>query len=96
MSPLLRAGDLVLVDPDAYLGRSPAEGEIVVAPDPRVPARLLVKRIESIDPVGWLLLAGDRAEGSTDSRTFGPVDPASVTGRAWARYWPPSRVGPLR
>jgi nickel-type superoxide dismutase maturation protease len=96
MSPLLRAGDLVLVDPAAYRARAPAQGEIVVASDPRSPDRLLIKRVGSIDPVGWLVLSGDHADGSTDSRAFGPVDPASVRGQAWARYWPPGRVGLLR
>jgi nickel-type superoxide dismutase maturation protease len=93
MAPLLRAGDWVLVDPDAYGARSPRPGELVIVADPRDPRRVLVKRVAGVAPGGLLELAGDNPGASTDSRVFGPVDPGSVRGRPWARYWPPGRVG---
>ena len=96
MSPGLRRGDWVLVDPQAYRRQRPSVGEIAVVPDPRAPERRLVKRVESVDEDGRLTLAGDDPERSTDSRTFGPVDPETVLGRAWARYWPLRRVGRIR
>lgn len=96
MEPTVRAGDWLLVDPDAYAGRRPAPGELVLAPDPREGDRLLIKRVESIEPDGWLRLAGDAFDRSTDSRVFGAVDPATVGGRPWFRYWPPRRIGRLR
>ena len=39
---------------------------------------------------------GDNRAHTTDSRTFGPVDAARIVGRAWFRYWPLSKVGPVR
>jgi nickel-type superoxide dismutase maturation protease len=96
MSPGLRPGDWLLVDPSAYRGRAPRPGEVVVLPDPREPARLLVKRVTSVDEHGGLEINGDDAARSTDSAVFGRVPAASVVGRAWARYWPPHRWGSVR
>jgi len=93
MEPTVAAGDWLLVDPHAYAHRPPAPGELVMAPDPRRDDRLLIKRVESVDPAGALHLAGDDPEHSTDSRVFGAVDPATVVGAPWFRYWPPTRIG---
>ena len=93
MAPTLLQGDWLLADPAAFRSRSPRKGELIVVPDPRRPSRLLVKRVESVDPDGWLRLAGDAPQASTDSRTFGSVDPATVAAGPWFRYWPPRRVG---
>lgn len=96
MEPTVDAGDWLLVDPDAYINRSPVPGDLVLAPDPREDDRLLIKRVASVDPDGWLRLAGDDPDRSTDSRAFGAVEPASVVGAPWFRYWPPKRVGRVR
>lgn len=93
MSPTLRAGDWLLVDPDAFDVALPAPSDLVVFPDPRTPARLLVKRVVARDGVGDLVVAGDAPAASTDSRTFGAIDTASVAGRPWFRYWPLMRIG---
>lgn len=96
MAPTLLPGDWLLADPDAYRKRAPRGGELVLLPDPREPSRLLVKRAVGLDEQGRLLVAGDDPSASTDSRTFGAVDPAAVEGRPWFRYWPPRRLGRLR
>jgi nickel-type superoxide dismutase maturation protease len=96
MAPSLLPGDWLLVDPLAYRVRSPRVGEIVVVPDPREPARWLIKRVDAVEGDGRLRLAGDAPAASTDSRVFGTVAPESLLGRAWLRYWPPRRFGPLR
>ncbi len=96
MVPTLSPGDWLLVDPLAYRDRGPAVGDIVVAPDPREPGRLLVKRVGGVATDGSLELRGDAPDASTDSRAFGPLPPSAVTGRAWARYWPLTRMGRLR
>jgi len=95
MAPLLRHGDWILVDPDAYRARLARPRELVIVGDPRDPQRVLVKRVAGVDPGGFLEVVGDNPAASTDSRVFGPVDPGSVLGRPWARYWPPHRVGLL-
>jgi nickel-type superoxide dismutase maturation protease len=96
MAPNLRAGDWLLVDPEAYRRRVPRAGELALVCDPRRPDRLLVKRVASVLSDGALEVVGDDPAASTDSRTFGAVDPASVAGRPWFRYWPPERIGRIR
>jgi len=88
MEPTLQPGDWLLVDPTAYRRRAPRPGQLIVAPDPRQPERELVKRVAAVDLDGRLLLAGDARDASTDSRTFGAVDPATVRGRPWFRVKP--------
>ncbi|MBA2557730.1 MAG: hypothetical protein H0V12_10385 [Chloroflexi bacterium] len=107
MRPTLLPGDWLLVNPDAFCRRRlrrshrcrrrvPAPGELVVIPDPRAPARWLVKRVSAVAEDGRLHLAGDDPDRSTDSRKFGTVAPTAVIGRPWLRYWPPSRAGRVR
>ena len=91
MEPTLREGDWIIV---ARLGRSPRVGEIVLAPDPRFPDRLVLKRVANVAD-GACTLLGDRPESSTDSREFGPVAVGEVLGRAVFRYAPLGRAGPL-
>ena len=95
MEPALEAGDWLLVDPDAYAGRAPSRADLVLAPDPREPARLLIKRVGSVAADGSLELLGDAPDASTDSRAFGSIAPSSVRGRPWFRYWPVGRIGRL-
>ncbi len=92
MRPALEPGDrLLLVRRCSY-----RPGAVVAVPDPRAPERLLVKRVERVLPDGRLEVLGDDPSASTDSRAFGPVDPALVRGRAVWRYAPPERTGPVR
>jgi signal peptidase I len=42
MRPTLEPGDWLLVDPLAYGRSPPAVGDLVLVPDPRMPARLRV------------------------------------------------------
>jgi len=44
---------------------------------------------------GQLFVMGDHRGDSQDSRVFGPIDKASVIGRALIRYWPLANFGPL-
>ncbi len=92
MEPTLRAGDWLLV---RRTGRPPRLGELVVAPDPREPARLVVKRVRSVtgDAVS---IEGDDHDASTDSRTYGPIPAGSIVGQPLLRYAPLRRFGPVR
>jgi nickel-type superoxide dismutase maturation protease len=95
MAPLLRPGDWLLVDPDAYRGRTARPSDLVALLDPRSPDRWLVKRVARLGPDGRLVVTGDNPGQSTDSREFGPIEAASILGRPWLRYWPPRRIGPI-
>ena len=44
-------------------------------------------------PKGSLFLMGDNRGNSDDSRYWGPVPDDWVIGKAFATYWPPSRIG---
>lgn len=94
MEPTFSDGDWLLV---RRLRRPPREGEVVVATDPRWPARLLVKRVHSV--VGdRVTVRGDHADPaeSTDSRQFGPIPGSAVVGRPLLRYAPLHRFGLVR
>lgn len=95
MAPTLLPGDRVLVVRMPWRRRH-GPGQLVAARDPREPARLLLKRVSSVDAGGEVSLAGDNPAESTDSRTFGPVPRRSVLGRAVYRYAPFDRAGRIR
>jgi nickel-type superoxide dismutase maturation protease len=91
MEPALREGDWLLVLPPRRVVRS---GEVVVVRDPRERSRLLLKRVRDVTPDG-VVVHGDQAEHSTDSRAFGAVPLGDVVGRAAFRYAPLHRIGPV-
>jgi signal peptidase I len=91
MVPTLEPGDRLVVETWTYRHRPPRVGEVVVTPDPRSPARELVKRVAAVKG-GRVTLRGDAAR-STDSRRFGAVPVREVRTRAALRYWPLRRAG---
>ena len=97
MAPTLLDGDRLLVMSRPW-GASTriVVGDIVAVADPRLPSRVLVKRVASIDRSEQTIdVLGDAPDASTDSRQFGPVPLASVIGRVVHRYGPPARTGPV-
>ena len=70
-------------------------GSVVALPDPRVPERMLVKRVHS-QGRGGIVVRGDNETASTDSRTFGVVPPPAIAGRVVYRYFPADVAGRVR
>jgi nickel-type superoxide dismutase maturation protease len=88
MEPALHDGDWLIVDIRAYTKRMPGPGDVVVARDPRLPEREIIKRVERIDiETNLTWLTGDNREMSTDSRHFGPVTRGQLVGQVRWRYW---------
>ena len=93
MAPTLDPGDRVVVVRLPRWWRL-APGQLVAVPDPRVPSRLLVKRVAAVSgPTAEV--RGDNEAASTDSRHFGPVSRRRVVGRVLYRYAPAGRTGRL-
>ena len=88
MSPVLEAGERLVVVPMGTV----RSGQLVAVRDPRLPTRVLVKRVHAIDRDG-IDVRGDNPGASTDSRQFGPVAPGAIIGRVVYRYHPPGRSG---
>ena len=89
-----RLGALVVVRVSlAETVAAAARCEVVEGPAEPVAAEEPVEGTLRAFPV--LRLAGDAPDASTDSRAFGAVDPTTVRGRPWLRYWPPRRIGRL-
>ena len=95
MEPTLRDGDWLLVDPDAYRLRKPRPGELIVAPDPRAPERVVVKRVAFVDADERLRVGGDHPAHASDIEAVGPLVASALIGRPWFRYWPLERLGPI-
>ena len=105
MAPALRPGDWLVLDPT--LRRWPRRGSVVVFREPdsgilaikRVAAgpgdrvRLSAGLLHLRRDEAWLL--GDNRAISLDSRRYGPVPLDSLAGRAWFRYGPLKRIGPI-
>jgi nickel-type superoxide dismutase maturation protease len=78
MSPLLVDGECAVVDLSPKRLRP---GDVVLARHPYRRGVEIVKRIRSVEPDGGLVLLGDNAGASTDSRTFGALDKSRVLGK---------------
>ena len=46
-------------------------------------------------PDGYVFVMGDNRGSSQDSRVFGAIPEDEIVGRAFARFWPPTRLGGL-
>jgi signal peptidase I len=47
-------------------------------------------------PPGQYLVLGDNRLHSSDSRAWGFISKADMTGRAWVIYWPVAKAGPIQ
>ena len=86
MMPNFKPGDFVIVSRWQFVFGNPHTGDVVAMRDPRDPARILLKRIMSINKSeNKIFLEGDNKEASSDSRTFGSVQNYNVIGKVITR-----------
>jgi nickel-type superoxide dismutase maturation protease len=78
LAPDFSQGDFVLVSKIPYFFSRPRQGEVIAFHQPGY--GLLIKRIDSVEAEGQLLVRGTMPD-SVDSRIFGPVQPANILGR---------------
>ncbi len=90
MEPTLRAGDRLLV----IKGRPVKAGSVVALKDPNNPRRVIVKRVTAVRREE-VIVRGDNADASVDSRTFGPVPRSALLGTVVRRYAPAARAGSI-
>jgi nickel-type superoxide dismutase maturation protease len=81
MYPLLRDGDEIEVDLDAYRDGGPEPGDVVLVRHPFKRGVEMVKRVLRIEGDGRVFLIGEDPLESRDSRGFGPVRGELVLGR---------------
>lgn len=86
MSPRLKPGDEVLVNPRAYRRTPPTPGDIVIARHPYRRNVRLVKRVIAVLDDGRCLIEGDNPAESTDSRSFGSVALEQILGRVTSQF----------
>jgi signal peptidase I len=97
MRPTLEPEDWAV----AVRARRLHRGDVVVVEHPDRVGFELVKRVthlpgdvapDGLGLVDRVWVEGDDPEGSSDSRTFGPVPLELVRGRVWFVWWPPGRI----
>ena len=81
MLPVLHDQDDVLVKTVSNV----EVGDLVVALHPYRSSVHLVKRVTGFGPGGGVVLEGLNPDESTDSRSFGPVQPAAIVGKVTSR-----------
>jgi nickel-type superoxide dismutase maturation protease len=86
MLPLLKPGEEILIDLQAYHNTYPRVGDLVIARHPQEPELKMVKRVICVLENGDCLLQGDNLQESTDSRVFGAVKRDYILGRVTSRF----------
>ena len=81
MRPLLRPGDIVLINPTA----APKPGDVLLTRHPFRTDVDIIKRLRHITEDGDLFVVGDNQADSTDSRTFGAISPGLLHGQVVLR-----------
>lgn len=77
MFPTLKPGQDVLCFNWAYIFSKPKKGDIVVIEHQ---GKEIIKRVHLYHDRG-IFVQGDNKKGSTDSRSFGPVDKSKIIGK---------------
>lgn len=86
MTPTLRAGQIVIATGWFSYVRP---GDVIIISHHGIEK---IKRVSDVDSQKGVYVLGDNAAGSTDSRTFGWLDPSEIIGRV---IWPRIQKHPM-
>lgn len=86
MLPLLKPGEDVLIDRQAYKGKIPQPQDLIVAFHPNKPELKIIKRIAIVNRDCGVFLLGDNPLESTDSRDFGVISLDALYGKVTSRF----------
>lgn len=86
MSPLLRQGEEILINPKAYNQSSPKINDVVVTIHPHNSRLAIVKRVKEVAEDDSYFLIGDNPEKSTDSRHWGKISRSKIIGKVTNRF----------
>ena len=99
MLPTFSPGDRIVVSRAAYLWRSPVKGDVIVCGHPFDIEKPLLKRVAGVPGDRVVIgekeyqlgaeewhVTGDNPNGSSDSRSFGPIERRQIIGKVWFRY----------
>lgn len=87
MRPLVQPEEEVLVNLRAYRRSRPSIDDIVIIRSPIHPDRRLIKRVIATRDNGLCFVQGDNPAYSTDSRSFGWIEPELLLGRVTSRFF---------
>lgn len=87
MSPCLNPGDELLVHQQISNQLNSCITDIVVMSHPHYPDLRLIKRVISVNKDGSCFVKGDNALYSTDSRSFGWIEPKFIWGYVTSRFF---------
>ncbi len=89
-------GDTVkVVGGYVYLNGAKLDESYINDPGQVLSGRFMREGIEVDVPPGEYLVMGDNRLHSSDSREWGLVSPSGIVGRAFFRYWPFNKLGPV-
>ena len=87
---------VLLKNGQVYINDQPVEEPYIYNDAPTYGNTYLVECQKYIIPKGKVMVFGDNRNDSYDSHFWGPLDIASIKGRAFAIYWPPKDFGMLK
>jgi len=87
-------GDNVRIENDKiFINNQPADVSYIPADYITTPGVFMKNGQNLVVPSDQYFVLGDNRSHSSDSREWGFVPKENIIGKAWLRYWPPSRWG---
>lgn len=83
-----------LSDNTYYVNGEPVKENYIPSDFETLPGDFIRGRTVTLGPDEYFV-SGDNRPYSSDSRAWGPISKSDIVGRAFFRYWPPQKSGPI-